>query len=345
MPMERVQAQRSRAQRPVSEDARHLEGTAGAPRDASALPPAMGLAPLTPNGIVQLQRAAGNHAVAQWMAAYHEERRRENQTTSHGEAAGSAPIQRMIQIGTNLYYSPAAIKQQLPGKTDKEVEFGQWRKNLIDLTQTNAVVADNAYAIPGMNVPSPTLGNALTDKLNTGATIYHYASVGQMNGFWRALQGGVPEETSPILLPKDMLDEKRDLTMKYDEGKACVLQALINLGIIHPRLEAGEQKDPKAWHEYYVRNNIMYDDDTVLYKIYSGFGLKMVWNQRSAWSNLSSQVITPGSYVFTTPGHNFAVYVNDSPDRSKRYEPLDAPQNIVTTYEPNRIITYAWRYQ
>lgn len=344
--MERRQEHRPPAQRLPSDDPRRLgEATRDGQREPFSSLGVLGLASLTPRGLVQLQRAAGNHAVARLVAAYQEEQRRETRAPSQSDAVGSTPIQRMIHIGDKLFYSPAAIRQQLPGKKDKDVELGQWRKNLIDLTQLAASPVENAFAIPGMNVPSAALGDALTDKLNTGATIYHYGSVGQMNGFWRGLRGGIAEDTSPILLPKDMLDEKRDLTLKYDEGKACVLQALINLGITHPRLGAGDQKDPKAWHTYYVQNDVMYDDDTVLYKIYSGFGLRMVWNQRTNWANLSTQVITPGRYVFTTPGHNFAVNVNDNPDPSKRYEPIDTPQNIVTSYEANRIISYVWRYQ
>jgi hypothetical protein len=39
------------------------------------------------------------------------------------------------------------------------------------------------------------------------------------------------------------------------------------------------------------------------------------------------------------------VYVNDNPDPSKRYQPVDTPQNMVTSYEANRIISYVWRYE
>ena len=144
--------------------------------------------------------------------------------------------------------------------------------------------------------------------------------------------------------PKDMLDEAPDLTLKYDAGKACVLQSLINLGIRNPELGSAEQDDPKAWHTYYVRNNIMYDDTTVIYKIYTGFGLRMVLNAPTPWRSLSPQIFTPGEYIFGTPGHNFAVVIHDAEDPARRYEARDKPQNIVTSYEPDRTITYAWRY-
>ncbi|HEX5414575.1 MAG TPA: hypothetical protein VFZ25_02840 [Chloroflexota bacterium] len=343
--MKRLREQRSRAQRVSADDVQHPGGIAGGQRRESDSPrTASGPIPVTPQGMVQLQPTLGNHAIGQLLEGYREERHRGNRPTDPSNAVGSAPIQRMIQISDKLFYSPEAIKRQLPGKTDKNVELGQWRKNLEDLTAKSATSVENAYAIPGMRAASPTEGDALTGKLSSGGTIFHYASVSLMNNFLNNLQGGGSEDTSPMLLPKDLLDEKRDLKLKYDAGKACVLQALINLGIRNPGLESGQQSDPEAWHTYYVTRNIMYDDDTVLYKIYSGFGLRMVWNRRTTWANLDPRVITPGSYVFSTPGHNFAVTVNDDPDPSRRYEPKDTPQNIVTSYEAGRTISYVWRY-
>jgi hypothetical protein len=287
--------------------------------------------PLNPAALLQLQRSLGNRAT-------------ERILTARGAAHPTAgPIQRMIEIGATLYYSGAAIKGQLPGKKDKDIELGQWEHNLKDTTGQEAEAVENAYAIPDMDVTG-TEGDALNGKLNNGARIFHYDSAWAMNNFLNTLRSGQPEEVRPMLRPKDMLDEKRDLTMKYDKGKACVLQALINLEIQHPGLESAEQDDPEAWHKYYVSRNIMYDDDTVLYKIYTGFGLRLVWNDPTPWSGLPSAAIPPGSYVFNSPGHNFAVFVHDKQNAAERYDPKDKPQNIVSEYQPDRRINYIWRY-
>jgi hypothetical protein len=88
----------------------------------------------------------------------------------------------------------------------------------------------------------------------------------------------------------------------------------------------------------------MYDDDPVLYQIYTGLGLRLVLNQPTEWSKLSAKDVPPGKYVFNSPGHNFAVLVNDNTNPDKRYEPKDAPQNVVTKYDPGRTISYAWLY-
>jgi|GEM_PF-5920176 len=333
--------QTSRTRRVSSEDAQSVEDRslagqlAGDPIASAALPA------LRTASVLHLQRAIGNRAVGQILAARGETAQKSDRQSDRSAAA---PVQRMIELGDKLYYSTEAIKLQLPGKKDKDAELGEWRANAGGLSGMDLTNVQNAYAIPGMNVATATEGNALNGKVDSGATIYQYASLSQMNGFLRLLQQGIPESTTLMPRPKDMLDEERDLTLKYDQGKACVLQALINLGIKNPELGSEQQDDPKAWHTHYVKNNIMYDDDTVIYKIYTGFGLQMVLNSRTPWRNLSQKTFTPGEYIFTTPGHNFAVLVHDSENPAERYEPKDKPQNIVTSYEPDRTISYAWRY-
>jgi hypothetical protein len=240
-------------------------------------------------------------------------------------------VQRMIIVGTDFFVNSAA------SGLDTETKIANWKTSLKDLTGkdvTNDITPTNFFGLK--KIPGPTQAN-LTVALNSPANLYTFSKIELLKSL-----GTLGNFTKTMLLrPEDMQPEGKDLKSTYDPKKACVLQALVNAGVANANVT--DAADPASWHNYYFNTkHIEYDDDTSIYKIYTELGLTLVSNQPKKWSTL---VLDPGTYIFSSKGHNFCVVVNatESEDPNDKYTCRDVPQNRQLRYEAELSIVYIWK--
>lgn len=288
--------------------------------------------------IMQLQKTIGNRALSQLMqgAKFPKEQlpqtaqqEKPAQKATADQTAGSAPVQRMIAVADDLYLN----SEQSGLKKDKEKS--DWKDKAAELRDKTVTDIKPADFIEKEHIPAETQAD-VTAALNNcrNEFAYYYMS---------ALKSSATLKSPVItrmLQPKDMLIEKADdLKDAYNQSKACALQALVNAGVEREGVE--DTSDPEAWHNYYYKvRHMRYDEDPVIYQIYTELGLELVHNQSANWSTLK---LKPGTYIFSSEGHNFCVEVNDSADAASKYVCHDEPQRRQTRYQADLVIRYVWK--
>ncbi|HET6764093.1 MAG TPA: hypothetical protein VFH27_10475 [Longimicrobiaceae bacterium] len=272
-------------------------------------------APITPGDVLQLQRQIGNRAVGRLLAA---------------RGAAEPALQRMVAYGGRVRYDPAKI-------VVPHGRIGEWEANLERITGYTPVAITGANLAGMLHYPANALRDALIQKVENDRGIFAYARTPTHQVLAASLTN---EDYTLVPIPADMLDTPDDLARVYNADKACVLQALVAMEVPNAELDAEAVKSPAAWHNlYYNTKGMRYDDDAVIYQIYSGLKMTLRMNQPTKWKDISASVLTPGNYVFSMPGHNFGVVVNG--DGS--FTPRDEPQRRVTKYLPDQVITYVWK--
>lgn len=291
--------------------------------------------------IMQLQKTIGNRAVSQLMQggqlqgpSIENDDREKSIPQSHTRVA-SNPVQRMVSVGKDLYLnskeSGLTKENDIKGWKDRVKEFSG-NKKVADVEAENFI---RMYEIPkGTQRSGPQ--DAVTKALNNcrNEFAYHHASELQ------SLTTLAYPTVTNMLQPKDMLIEKSDdLSNTYVKSKACALQALVNAGV--EKAEVEDTSSPESWHDYYYKQRHMrYDEDPVIYQIYTELGLKLVSNQTAKWSDLK---LRPGTCIFSSKGHNFCVEVTSETDPDSKYVCHDEPQKRQTRYEANLEIRYIWK--
>jgi hypothetical protein len=240
-------------------------------------------------------------------------------------------VQRMILVADELSVNSAQ------SGLDTDEKITNWKASLKDLTGkdvTHDITPTNFFGLK--KIPVETQAN-LTVALNSPANLYTFSKIELLKKL--STLGNFTKKL--LLRPEDMQPEGKDLKSTYDPKKACVLQALVNAGVANSNVT--DAADPASWHNYYYNTrHIEYDDDTSIYKIYTEVGLTMVSNQPKKWSALA---LDPGTYIFSSKGHNFCVVVNatESEDPNDKYTCRDVPQNRQLRYEAELSIVYIWK--
>ena len=261
----------------------------------------------------------------------------DNPTSRIAQRQAAPVAQRMIAINDDLYAnsvtSGLAADTQEGGLT-LEQKRAAWITNLGNFTGKTVTDITPINFLNRFNIPGP-LRHTVLKKLSENNVIHNYYFAGALSDEALVEQADVAR----ILNPVNLFVEPDDLNAVYDPSKACVLQALVNAGMTKDGVE--DPTSAASWHEYYYNGQgIQYDEDVNIYAIYTELGMELVHNNPMKWSDLA---LANGTYIFSSPGHNFCVVKRDGATKDDQYLCRDEPQRRQLRYEADLMIHYAWK--
>jgi hypothetical protein len=107
-----------------------------------------------------------------------------------------------------------------------------------------------------------------------------------------------------------------------------------------------------ALHDYYMTNNVQYDDSSTRFQVMAEWGYNMVFSGESNWLALGKEIeLQPGGYVFDIPGHTLKVTVKkkvgkDMPAKATFNEYFKAEsdsENYGLGDEHTKPVRYVWK--
>ena len=107
-----------------------------------------------------------------------------------------------------------------------------------------------------------------------------------------------------------------------------------------------------ALHDYYMTNNVQYDDSSTRFQVMAQWGYDMVFSGESNWLTLGKEIeLAAGGYVFDIPGHTLKVTVKKKVDKNmpakatfnEYFKPESDPENYGLGDEHAKAVRYIWK--